>query len=116
MARFAYTALALDGSSVSGIEVAPTSGAAYRARRQHDLQPDQLTEKKNILKFEITPRTVNRKHLMHFSRQLAVFVAAGIPILEALEVITEETTDKLFRKALLGVTAALQAGDTLAAA
>src|SRR3979409_99003 len=98
MARFAYTALALDGTSISGVEVAPTSGAAYHALRQRDLQPVQLTEKKNILQLEITPRTVNRKHLMHFSRQLAVFIAAGIPILEALEVITEETTDKLFRK------------------
>ncbi len=39
---------------------------------------------------------------MHFSRQLAVFINAGIPILDALEVITEETSDHLFKKALSG--------------
>ena len=38
---------------------------------------------------------------MHFSRQLGVFVKAGIPIMEALEVIAEETTDKLLKKVLL---------------
>ena len=35
---------------------------------------------------------------MHFSRQLGVFVKAGIPIMEALEVIAEETTDKLLKQ------------------
>jgi len=53
---------------------------------------------------------------MHFSRQLAVFIKAGIPILDALEIISEETTDKLFKKALIGITEALQAGDTFAGA
>ena len=36
---------------------------------------------------------------MHFSRELGVFVKAGIPIMEALEVISEETTDKLLKAA-----------------
>ena len=34
---------------------------------------------------------------MHFSRQLAAFVRAGIPMVEALEVIEEETDDKTLR-------------------
>ena len=53
---------------------------------------------------------------MHFSRQLGVFVKAGIPIMEALEVIAEETTDKLFKQALLDMIERLQAGDTFASA
>ena len=35
---------------------------------------------------------------MNFSRQLAVFMKAGIPIMEALEVIVEETQNKLMKK------------------
>jgi type IV pilus assembly protein PilC len=53
---------------------------------------------------------------MHFSRQLAVFIKAGIPILDALEVITEETNDKLFKKALGALIVALRGGSTFAAA
>jgi type IV pilus assembly protein PilC len=116
MARFSYTALATDGTSVSGVEVAPSSGAAHVALRQRGLQPINVREKRSALQFEITRRRVNRKHLMHFSRQLAVFIKAGIPILDALEVITEETSDKLFKKALGGVIEALQSGDTFAGA
>jgi type IV pilus assembly protein PilC len=116
MARFAYTALAPDGTTVSGKVTAPNSGAAYENLRQRNLQPVQLTEKPSILRFEITPRQVNRTHLMHFSRQLSVFITAGVPILDALEVITEETSDKLFKKALIGLINDLRGGATFSAA
>ena len=53
---------------------------------------------------------------MHFSRQLSVFVQAGIPIMEALQVIAEETTDKLLQRALLDMIDRIQAGDTFASA
>ena len=53
---------------------------------------------------------------MHFSRQLSVFVRAGIPIMEALEVIAEETPDKLLQRALLDMIDRIQAGDTFASA
>ena len=59
---------------------------------------------------------VSRKEVMHFSRQLSVFVEAGIPIMEALEVISEETTDKLLKKVLLDMVVQIQAGETFAAA
>ena len=83
---------------------------------QRGLQPIDVKEHKSILKFEITKKTVTRKEVMHFSRQLSVFVEAGIPIMEALEVISEETTDKLLKKVLLDMIGELQAGDTFASA
>ena len=75
-----------------------------------------MSEHKSILKFEITSKKVKRKEVMHFSRQLGVFVEAGIPIMEALEVIAEETTDKLLTSVLLDMVSQLQEGDTFAAA
>jgi type IV pilus assembly protein PilC len=45
---------------------------------------------------------------MNFSRQLAVFMRAGIPIMEALEVITEETQNKMLKKILLEMVDSLQ--------
>src|SRR5579884_3631928 len=67
-----------------------------------------------ILQFEITPRKIPRKDLMHFSRQLGVFIKAGIPIIEAIETITEEVTHKLFREVLGEMAANLKAGTTFA--
>jgi type IV pilus assembly protein PilC len=73
-------------------------------------------KKRRLLSYELTPRRVKRRDLMHFSRQLGVFVKAGIPILDALRVIAEETTDNLLRKVLAEMIDALLAGDTFATA
>lgn len=71
-------------------------------------------KRKSLLQLEITARKVPRKDLMHFSRQLAVFIKAGIPIIDALEVIQEEMPHKLFHEILDQVVADLVAGATFA--
>lgn len=73
-------------------------------------------KKKSILQFEITAKKVPRKELMHFSRQLAVFIKAGIPILDALEAIHEEMGNKLFRSIVEDVIENLRSGSTFAEA
>ncbi len=113
---YRYTALDESGSKVSGTEKAPSVSAAHLALLQRGLDPIEIKEQKSVLKFEITKKTVSRKEVMHFSRQMSVFVEAGIPIMEALEVIAEETSDKLLKKVLLDMITQLQAGDTFAAA
>lgn len=70
--------------------------------------------KKSILQFEITKKKVPRKDLMHFSRQLAVFIKAGIPILDALEAIHEEMGNKFFRIIVEDVMDQLKTGSTFA--
>src|SRR6202043_2343709 len=83
MPKFAYTTLDPDGKATSGVVDAVSSNAAAMVLGKRDIQPLSLVEKKSLLKFEITKKKVKRKELMHFSRQLAVFVKAGVPILEA---------------------------------
>src|SRR5579872_4936574 len=73
-------------------------------------------KRKNILQFEITKRKIPRQDLMNFSRQLAAFIRAGIPILEAIDTFTEETGNKTFRAALADIGAALRRGETFASA
>jgi type IV pilus assembly protein PilC len=113
---YRYNALDENGNKVRGTEKAASVSAAHLMLLQRGLQPIEVKEHKNVLKFEITKKMVKRKEVMHFSRQLSVFVEAGIPIMEALELIAEETTDKLFKKVLLDMVAELQAGDTFASA
>src|SRR5436190_3782975 len=67
-----------------------------------------------IVQFELTPKRVKRKDLLHFSRQLAVFIKAGIPIIDALETIASEVKHKYFRQVLDEAAANLRAGTTFA--
>ena len=113
---FRYTAFNEAGDRVSGSEKAPSASAAHLALLQRGLQPIDVKEHKNILKFEITKKMVSRKEVMHFSRQLSVFVEAGVPIMQALDLISEETTDKLLKKVLLDMIVQIQAGETFATA
>ena len=70
--------------------------------------------KKSILQFELTKKKVKRKELMHFSRQLAVFIKAGIPIIDALEAIQEEMGDKFFKGIVNEMVNDLRGGATFA--
>jgi type IV pilus assembly protein PilC len=114
--RYRYSAIDDTGTKVSGVEMAMSSGAAHLALLERGFQTLELIESKGVLQFEVTKRKVPRKEVMHFSRQLAVFMKAGIPIMEALDVIAEETTEKLMKKILLRMIDDLRAGDTFAAA
>ncbi|HEY6427072.1 MAG TPA: type II secretion system F family protein, partial [Acidimicrobiales bacterium] len=113
---YRYSAIDESGKQVSGSEAATSPSAAHLALLQRGYQPLEIKQKKSILKFEITKKKVPRKELMHFSRQLSVFVEAGIPIMEALEVISEEASNKLFKSVILDMIGQLQAGDTFASA
>lgn len=116
LVKYHYEALDDAGKKVSGVEVARSSGAAHVALVERGFQPLEVKEKTSVLKFEITKKRVPRQDVMNFSRQLAVFMKAGIPIMEALEVITDETPGKLMKRILREMVDSLRAGDTFAAA
>ena len=113
---YRYKALDEAGKQVTGTESAASTGAAHVALLARGLQPLEVSARKNLMKFEITQKKVPRKDLTNFTRQLAVFMRAGIPIMEALEVITEETQNKMLKVVLVEMVESLRAGDTFAAA
>jgi type IV pilus assembly protein PilC len=51
---------------------------------------------------------------MHFSRQLAVFIQSGIPITEALEIISSETSNKQFKEIQDDILKSIESGSTFA--
>src|SRR5207244_4848000 len=65
-------------------------------------------KKKSVWQFEITKKRVPRADLMNFSRQLAAFIRAGIPILEAIDTFAQEAGNKTFKEALIDIGASLR--------
>jgi len=116
MPRFAYSAIDTSGSLVEGISKADTIADARASLLAQELFPTKLAEKRGLLQFEITKEKVKKKELMHFTRQLAVFVRAGIPITSALETIGDETQDTALRRAITAMIEELRNGGTLSAA
>lgn len=116
MGKYKFRAITPEGATVSGIEDALTVNMARRALIGRDLAPLEVIEKKSILKYEITREKVPRKELMYFSRQMAVFMKAGIPVLEALEIMTEETSNKVLQRVMAEMADSLRSGETFAGA
>ena len=116
MPKFKFTATTPDGVDRQRAENALTVGMARRALLAKDLSPVDVREKKSVLNFEITKKKVKRRELMHFSRQMAVFMRAGIPVLESMEVMTDEVGDKVFQRILAEMSDSLRAGETFAGA
>ena len=67
-------------------------------------------------RIEITKQRVKEAELMHFSRQMASFIRAGIPILDAIQVLADGTENRTFAQALGDIRTALQSGETFHAA
>ena len=116
MPKFAYSAINNEGVTVEGDTKADSIGDARAHLLSQDLYPTKLAEKRGLLQFEITKEKVKKKELMHFTRQLAVFVRAGIPITTALETIGDETQDTALRRAITAMIEELRNGGTLSMA
>lgn len=116
MAKFTYKAKTSEGKEVTGTHSASTAANVRTALMDRDLEVLEVEEKRGILQFELTKKKVPRVEVMHLSRQLAAFLRAGVPMLDAIQAISEESDNPTFRRALVGVNESLRGGDPLSAA
>jgi type IV pilus assembly protein PilC len=116
MAKFSYQATTETGTKARGVATATSLKTAMAGLVEQGFTVSQLKPKRSVLKFEITKEKLPQGELMHFSRQLSAFVRAGIPLIEALEVIEEEADDKTLRMVLQGVRESLITGETFSEA
>ena len=116
MPKFAYAAIDAKGTAVEGVTKANTIGAARSILVGQNLFPTKIEERRGVLDFELTAEKVKKKELMHFTRQLAVFVKAGIPLTDALLTIGDESEDVALRRALGKIIDELRNGGLLSVA
>lgn len=100
MPKFAYSAIDATGAEIEGITKADTVGTARSVLVEQNLFPIKIEESRGVFDFELTKEKVKKKNLMNFTRQLSVFVKAGIPITDALTTIGDESTDVALRRAI----------------
>jgi type IV pilus assembly protein PilC len=100
MPKFAYSAIDANGAEIEGTTKADTVGSARTLLVERNLFPIRIEESRGMLDFELTKEKVKKKNLMNFTRQLAVFVKAGIPITDALTTIGDEADDTALRRAI----------------
>ena len=78
------------------------------------VQPARSPKRRNWTQIEIFGSSVKRDDLMHLSRQLAAFVQAGVPIIDAVRILAEESRRPALRTTLLDIEERLRGGERLA--
>ena len=111
MPKFAYVATAPDGQVTKGIEKANTRTDAELALYDRQLRDLKVVEKKSILQTEISGPRVKRSDLMHLSRQMSAFIRAGLPILDAVHTIGEESDNSSIRRMMQDIEDGLRTGE-----
>jgi type IV pilus assembly protein PilC len=115
MPKFAYSAIDANGAEIEGTTKADTVGTARTSLVEQNLFPIRIEESRGMFDFELTKEKVKKKNLMNFTRQLAVFVKAGIPITDALTTIGDETDDTALRRAIFEMVEDLRNGGLFSA-
>ena len=111
MPKFAYVAVTPDGQQVKGRTRATSRGDAEVALYGQDLRDLRVKEKKSILKYEISGPRIKRADVMHLSRQIAAFLRAGLPILEAVHTIGAESESSSVRRMMNDIEDGLRTGE-----
>jgi len=117
MARFEYAALTATGEQVKGVVTGTTPAGVTDSLVLQGLTVQQVrAARRGRFDIELTASRVKRPELANFSRQMAAFLSAGVPILDGLRIIETETTDKTLRRVVREVGDSLRFGDSFAGA
>ena len=121
MGVFEYEAMAKSGKNVRGMIDADTPAAARRKLREQDLYPTKLSQSNAKAaagaqapeeRGTLTAR-VSQRDLSLMTRQLAVLTQAGMPLVEALGALMDQTANPRLRKVIFAVRDKVNEGVTL---
>jgi type IV pilus assembly protein PilC len=111
MQVYRYKALAADGSFIEGVMQAAHSEDVRAALLARDLRVSTVSASgktwRDLLKLE---KRVKQREIVLFCRQLASFVAVGVPVTTAMRTFAEEAHNKQLREAYLDVVSELERG------
>jgi type IV pilus assembly protein PilC len=113
MIKYAYVATGADGQATSGTHRAASREAAELALYRLDLRDIRLSERKGVLKMEVSAPRVKREEVMHLSRQLGAFIRAGLPLIEAVRSLGQEASNTSVRRMMAEVEDGLRRGEKL---
>ncbi len=117
MALYHYQALNKSGQKVTGTIDAPSMNSARTQLSNTGLYPIKITsgkeEAKRFRLKDLFEKKVTNKELILFTKQLAVLLKSGIPLLQSMELLTEQFEGKL-RTIIIELKDTIKEGQSLA--
>jgi len=118
---FSYIALDSSGKRKRGTIKASSQGRAYQKLMAQSLQPLEvkgMSESLMSKDFQIPglEKKAKLKALVIFTKQFALLIQSGMPLLESINISTQQTEDPVLRTALKSVYSDVERGNSLSGA
>jgi type IV pilus assembly protein PilC len=113
MAIFIYSAKTVTGDIQTGNVDLPNREAVIGYLRRQRLIPVTVREKPKDVTLTIG-RRVRMKEIVHFTRQFATMVNSGLPLVQCLDILSQQTENKFLANSIREVQADVESGATLA--
>ncbi len=114
MPTFAYEAKTRDGSTKKGTLAAQNRKILMETLKNRGLTVDtkSIEEKGKGIK-NLVGKRVKAKELLIFTRQLATMINSGLPLLQCLDILAEQTEDQVFAGIIDKIGTNVEGGETL---
>ncbi len=111
MAEFAWEARGKTGEIRKGVMEAETENTVQTRLRAQQLNPTKVKKKSKGANFQIGTG-VGQKDLVTFTRLFATMIDAGLPIVQCLDILGNQTDNKFFQVILRDVKSNVEQGST----
>jgi type IV pilus assembly protein PilC len=113
---YAYKVRDRGGNLISGTLVADNEALVLQRLREQGLTPLEVGKQGRGLNIELTKKKVKLKELSVFSRQFATMINSGLPILRALSILADQTSNGELARVLNECRLDIEQGSSLSAA
>ncbi|RMF77045.1 MAG: type II secretion system F family protein, partial [Acidobacteria bacterium] len=114
MATYTYKGRTRSGAAAEGTVEAQTRDEALAALRRQGVLNPVISEKGKEFALPKLRGGVSKKEIAVFTRQFSVMIDAGLPLVQCLEILGSQQTNKMFQAVLNSVRSDVEAGMTLA--
>ena len=119
METFSYTAVGADGKEKKGSIVAETREDAARSLKDQGLLPMSIGKQSALdkdINFSFGKKGVKVRDISVFCRQFSSIIKAGVNVINALSMMSEQTENKKLKAAIKNVQSNVEKGETLSSA
>ena len=113
---YAYKVRDRGGNLISGTLVADNEALVLQRLREQGLTPLEVGKQSRGFNIELTKKKVKLKELSVFSRQFATMINSGLPILRALSILADQTSNGELARVLNECRLDIEQGSSLSAA
>lgn len=110
---FQWAGKSTKGTILKGELTASSKDEVIAYLRKQQIIPTAISQKPKPL-FRLPAARVNDKDIVIFTRQFATMIGAGLPLVQALEILSKQTENKTFAKTIGEIKVDVEGGSTYA--